>query len=98
MHPEKRRPFPGILYLAAVERFPAAPCTGNAIDIIINAVFNALYFKPIQAAIIGDTFPAFTILPLIHDCKPLSKRNCIGNIPGLFKVPNVAANSVCGLK
>lgn len=98
MHPEKCRPFPGILYLAPVERFTAAPRPGNTVNIIVNTVFNAFDFKSIQAAVIGDTFPAFTILPLIHDCKPLSKRNCIGNIPGLFKVPNVAANSVCGLK
>jgi len=73
MHPEKSRPFPGILYLAPVERFTAAPCTGNAVNIIVNAVFNAFDFKAIQAAIIGDTFPAFTILSFIHDPPPLSE-------------------------
>lgn len=70
MYPEKSRPFPGILYLAAVERFTAAPRPGNTINIIVNAVFNTLDFKAIQAAIIGDAFPAFAIFPFIHDCKP----------------------------
>lgn len=69
MHPEKRRPFPGVLYLAPVERFTAAPRPGNAINEIIYTVFNTLDFKPIQAAIIGDTFPTFAIFPFIHDCK-----------------------------
>ena len=70
MHSEKCRPIPGILYLAPVERFTATPCAGNTVNKIVNAVFNALDFKPIQAAIIGDTFPAFAIFPFIHDCKP----------------------------
>ena len=70
MHPEKSCPFPGILYLAAVERFAAAPRPGNTIDIIINTVFNAFDFKPIQAAVIGDTFPALTILSFIHRSNP----------------------------
>ena len=70
MYPDKSRPFPGVLYPAAVERFSAAPRTGNAINIIVHAMFNALYFKPIQAAVISDTFPAFTILPLIHRSNP----------------------------
>lgn len=73
MHPEKRRPFPGVLYLAPVERFTAAPCAGNAIDIIVNAVFNAFNFKAIQAAVICDTFPAFTILSFIHRFNPFQK-------------------------
>lgn len=73
MHPEKCRPVPGILYLAPVERFTAAPCTGNAVNKIVYPVFNALYFKPIQAAVISDTFPAFTILSFIHDPPPLSE-------------------------
>lgn len=73
MHPEKRRPAPGILYFAPVERFTAAPRPGNTIDKIIYTVFNTLDLKPIQAAIIGDTFPAFTILSFIHDPPPLSK-------------------------
>ena len=51
MHPEKCRPFPGVLYLAPVERFTAAPRPGNAINEIIYTVFNTLDFKPIQAAI-----------------------------------------------
>lgn len=70
MHPEKRRPFPGVLYLAPVERFTAAPCTGNAVNIIVNAVFNAFDFKAIQAAIIGYTFPAFAIFSFIHRSNP----------------------------
>lgn len=70
MHPEKCRPFPGILYLAPVERFTAAPRPGNTVNIIVNAVFNAFDFKPIQAAVIGDTFPAFTILSFIHRSNP----------------------------
>jgi hypothetical protein len=53
-----------------VERFTAAPRPGNTINIIVNAIYNAFDFKPIQAAIIGDTFPAFAIFPFIHDCKP----------------------------
>lgn len=73
MHPEKSRPFPGILYLATVERFTAAPCTGNAVNMIVNAIFNAFDFKAIQAAVIGDTFPAFAILSFIHDPPPLSE-------------------------
>lgn len=73
MHPEKSRPIPAILYLTPVERFTAAPRPGNAVNIIINAVFNIFDFKAIQAAIIGDTFPAFTIFPFIHDPPPLSK-------------------------
>lgn len=48
MHPEKRRPFPGVLYLAPVERFTAAPCPGNAINEIIYTVFNTLDFKPFK--------------------------------------------------
>lgn len=70
MHPEKCRPFPGTLYLAPVERFTAAPRPGNTVNIIVNAVFNAFDFKPIQAAVIGDTFPAFTILSFIHRSNP----------------------------
>ena len=70
MHPEKRRPFPGVLYLAPVERFTAAPRPGNAINEIIYTVFNTLDFKSIQAAIICNAFPAFAIFTLIHDCKP----------------------------
>ena len=70
MHPEKRRPFPGVLYLAPMERFTAAPRPGNAIDEIIYTVFNTLDFKPIQAAIICNAFPAFAIFTLIRDCKP----------------------------
>ena len=70
VYPEKSYPFPGILYLATVERFTAAPRPGNTINIIVNAIYNAFDFKPIQAAIIGDTFPAFAIFPFIHDCKP----------------------------
>ena len=70
MHPDKSRPFPGVLYPAAVERFPAAPHPGNTVNIIVNAVFNAFDFKPIQAAVIGDTFPAFTILSFIHRSNP----------------------------
>ena len=73
MHPEKRRPFPGVLYLAPVERFTAAPRPGNAIDEIIYTVFNTLDFKAIQAAIICNAFPAFAILPFIHDPPPLSE-------------------------
>ena len=73
IHPEKRRPVSGILYLATVIPFTAAPRPGNAINIIVNAIFNAFDFKPIQAAIIGDTFPAFTILSFIHDPPPLSE-------------------------
>lgn len=71
MHPEKSRPISAILYLAPVERFTAAPRPGNAVNIIVNAVFNTFDFKAIQAAIIGDTFPAFTILSFIHDPPPL---------------------------
>jgi hypothetical protein len=56
-----------------VERFTAAPRPGNAIDIIVNAVFNALNFKSIQAAIISNAFPAFAILSFIHDPPPLSE-------------------------
>ena len=70
MHPEKSRPFPGILYLAPVERFTTAPCTGNAVNIIVNAVFNAFDFKAIQAAIICNAFPAFAIFPFIHRSNP----------------------------
>lgn len=70
VYPEKSRPFPGILYLATVERFTAAPRPGNTINIIVNAVFNTFDFKAIQAAIIGDTFPAFTILSFIHRSNP----------------------------
>ena len=70
MHPEKSRPGAGILYLAPVERFTAAPRPGNAINIIVNAVFNAFDFKPIQAAVIGDTFPTFTILSFVHRSNP----------------------------
>lgn len=70
MHPEKRRPFPGVLYLAPVERFTAAPRPGNAINEIIYTVFNTLDFKPIQAAIICNAFPAFTILSFIHRSNP----------------------------
>lgn len=72
MHPEKCAIFTvcGVVDFTAVERFTAAPCPGNTVNIIVNTVFNALDFKPIQAAIIGDTFPAFAILPFILDCKP----------------------------
>lgn len=98
MYPDKSRPFPGILYLAAVERFTAAPRPGNTINIIVNAVFNAFDFKAIQAAIICNAFPAFTILSFIHHSNPLSKWHGVGNSPGFFKRSNVAANSVCGLK
>lgn len=70
VYPEKSRPFPGILYLAPMERFTTAPCTGNAVNIIVNAVFNAFNLKAIQTAIIGDTFPAFTILSFIHRSNP----------------------------
>ena len=70
IHPEKSRPFPGILHFAAVERFTTAPCPGNTINIIVNAVFNALYFKAIQAAVICNAFPAFTILSFIHRSNP----------------------------
>ena len=70
MHPEKRRPFPGVLYLAPVERFTAAPRPGNAINEIIYTVFNTLDFKSIQAAIICNAFPAFTILSFIHRSNP----------------------------
>ena len=70
MHPEKCRPFPGILYLAPVERFATAPRPGNAVNIIVNAIFNAFDFKAIQAAIIGDTFPAFAILSFVHRSNP----------------------------
>ena len=70
MHPEKSRPFPGILYFAPVERFTAAPRPGNAINEIIYTVFNTLDFKPIQAAIICNAFPAFTILSFIHRSNP----------------------------
>lgn len=70
MHPEKRRPFPGVLYLAPVERFTAAPRPGNTINIIVNAVFNTFDFKPIQAAIICNAFPAFTILSFVHRSNP----------------------------
>ena len=75
MHPEKCAIFPvyGVVDFATVEtlrRFPAIPTTRYALDKIIYPVFNTFNFKPIQAAIIGDTFPAFAILPFIHDCKP----------------------------
>ena len=63
----------GVLYFATVKtpcRFSAAPRTGNAINIIVHAMFNALYFKPIQAAVISDTFPAFAILSFIHRSNP----------------------------
>lgn len=70
VYPEKSCPFPGILYLATVERFTAAPRPGNTINIIVNAVFNAFDFKAIQAAIICNAFPAFAIFPFIHDYKP----------------------------
>lgn len=70
MHPEKRRPFPGVLYLAPVERFTAAPRPGNAINEIIYTVFNTLDFKAIQAAIICNAFPAFTILSFVHRSNP----------------------------
>jgi hypothetical protein len=70
MHPEKRRPFPGVLYLAPVERFTAAPRPGNAINEIIYTVFNAFDFKAIQAAIICNAFPAFTILSFVHRSNP----------------------------
>lgn len=72
MHPEKCAIFTicGVVDFTAAERFAAAPYTGNTINIIVNAVFNALDFKAIQAAIIGDTFPAFAIFPFIYDCKP----------------------------
>lgn len=70
MHPEKSRPFPGVLYLATVERLTAAPRPGNAVNIIVNAVFNAFDFKPIQAAIICNAFPAFTILSFVHRSNP----------------------------
>lgn len=78
MHPEKCAIFPvcGVVDFATVEtlrRFPAIPTTRHAIDKIIYPVFNAFDFKPIQAAIIGDTFPAFTILSFIHDPPPLSE-------------------------
>lgn len=48
MHPEKRRPFPGVLYLAPVERFTAAPRPGNAINEIIYTVFNTLDSSPFK--------------------------------------------------
>lgn len=70
MHPEKSCPFPGILYLAPVERFTAAPRPGNAINEIIYTVFNTLYFKAIQAAIICNAFPAFAILSFVHRSNP----------------------------
>lgn len=70
MHPEKRRPFPGVLYLAPVERFTAVPRPGNAINEIIYTVFNTFDFKAIQAAIICNAFPAFTILSFIHRSNP----------------------------
>ena len=70
MHPEKRRPFPGVLYFTSVKRFTAAPCTGNTINIIVNAVFNAFDFKAIQTAIICNAFPAFTILSFVHRSNP----------------------------
>lgn len=73
VYPEKSCPFPGILYLATVERFTAAPRPGNTINIIVDAVFNTFDFKAIQAAIIGNAFPAFTILSFIHDPPPLSE-------------------------
>ena len=73
IYPEKRRPFSGILYLAAVERFTAAPRPGNTVNIIVNAIFDTLDFKAIQAAIICNAFPAFTILSFIHDPPPLSE-------------------------
>ena len=66
MHPEKRRPVSGILYLAAVKSFTAAPCPGNTINIIVNAVFNTFDFKAIQAAVIGDAFVGHAIFFLIH--------------------------------
>ena len=70
MHPEKSRPFPGILYFAPMERFIAAPRPGNAINEIIYTIFNAFDFKAIQAAIIGYTFPAFAIFSFIHRSNP----------------------------
>ena len=70
MHPEKSRPFPGILHFAAVERFTTAPCPGNTVNKIVNAAFNTFDFKAIQAAVISDTFPAFTILSFIHRSNP----------------------------
>ena len=70
MHPEKSCPVPGILYLAPVERFTAAPRPGNTINIIVYAVFNTLDFKAIQAAIICNAFPAFTILSFVHRSNP----------------------------
>lgn len=73
IHPEKSRPFLGILYLAAVERFTTAPCPGNTVNKIVNAAFNTFDFKAIQAAIICNAFPAFTILSFIHDPPPLSE-------------------------
>lgn len=78
MHPEKCAIFPvcGVVDFATVEtlrRFPAIPTTGNAINKIVYPVFNTFNFKAIQAAVISDTFPAFTILSFIHDPPPLSE-------------------------
>ena len=70
MYPEKSCSTLGILYLATVKRFTAAPCAGNAINVIVNPVFNALNFKSIQAAIIGNAFPIFAVFPFIHCSNP----------------------------
>jgi hypothetical protein len=75
MHPEKCAIFPvcGVVDFATVEtprRFPAIPTARNAINKIVYTVFNALYFKPIQAAVICNAFPAFTILPFIYGVLP----------------------------
>ena len=70
MYPEKCRPAPGILYLAPVERFTAAPYAGNTVNIIVNAVLNTFDFKAIQAAIICNAFPAFAIFTFIHRSNP----------------------------
>ncbi len=77
MHPEKTPPLSGCtVSCTRWERFTAAPCPGNAINEIIYTVFNTLDFKPIQAAIVCNAFPAFAVFTLIHDCKPLYKIPC----------------------
>ena len=66
----------GIVDFTTVEtprRFPAIPTTRHAINIIVNAVFNALYFKPIQAAVIGDAFAGHAIFLFSHYQHPPSR-------------------------
>lgn len=75
MHPEKCAIFPvcGVVDFATVEtlrRFPAIPTTRHAINKIIYPVFNTFDFKAIQAAIICNAFPAFTILSFVHRSNP----------------------------